>query len=326
MPTPLLPAPKVSVVVLTHNHEAYLAQALDSVLAQEVAFRYELIVGEDSSTDQTRRILEEYAQRYPAIIRPIYHSSQVGAGENLRVCFAACKGQYLAAVEGDDYWTDPHKLQMQVAWLDAHPDFVFCFHQHTVVHAGAPPVGSPPRGGLLAAGQKTVFEFVDSLTYLVPHISTVVLRQVLPTLPEWLFTVYPLDMPLLALYAEHGKVKMLPGCHSAYRVHAGGSWSAISRERRVQHYVSMYKKLYQHYVGTVHENLLATTYARMYLTIADEGVQAGNLAEARRFISHFWAIDTKNANRRQLWKSLFGVAFRVAKGHIMHFSRTRFIK
>ncbi|MFD1871423.1 glycosyltransferase family 2 protein [Hymenobacter bucti] len=313
--------PKVSVVVLTRNHEAYLAQALDSVLMQEVDFAYELIVGEDGSTDRTRSILEDYAQRYPAIIRPIYHSPQVGVGANLRACFAACRGQYLATLEGDDYWTAPHKLQTQVTWLDAHPDYVFCFHRHSVVQAGQPKPAVAPPGGPPVVEPKTVFEFADFLTQLVAHISTVVFRQVLPALPEWLFTVYPIDIPLLALYAEHGKVKLLPGCHSVYRVHAGGSWSAISRERRAQHYVTMHQKLRLHYAGTAYQNLLAIAHARICLIIADEGIQAGNLADARRFIGHFWANDTTYAIKRQLWKSVAGVSARLAKSTVTQLLR-----
>jgi len=318
----LPPAPKVSVVVLTRNHESYLSQALDSVLMQEVEFDYELIVGEDASTDQTRGILEEYAQRYPAVIRPIYHAPQVGAGANLRACLAACRGQYLAALEGDDYWTSPQKLQTQVAWLDAHPDFAFCFHDHRMVHDGPPQPVSTPLTRPPVAEPRTVFEFADFLTYLVPHISTVVLRQRLHTLPDWLFTVYPIDMPLLALYAEHGKAKQLPGCYSMYRVHKGGSWSVISRERRLYHYLSMYQKLRQHYIGTPHEKLLAQTYARTYLTIADQDVRVGNLAEARSLIAQFWASDVDYAIKRKLLKSVAGVTGRLARGKVKQFLRT----
>jgi glycosyltransferase involved in cell wall biosynthesis len=312
------PAPKLSVVVITCNHEAHLAQALDSVLMQEVTFAYELIVGEDGSSDQTRQILEDYAQRYPTIIRPIYHSSRVGVGGNVKACFAACRGQYLATLEGDDYWTDPHKLQIQVTWLDANPDFSFCFHHLGIrtERLGEPAILECPEP---SDNERTVFEFTDFLHYIAPHISTIVLRQVVPTLPEWLFTVYPIDVPLRVLYAEHGKAKLLPGVRSVYRVHEGGSWSTLTRTRRIQHYVLMYKELRKHYVGTVHESLVAKCYARMHLTVADESIREGNLAEARELVGQFWAPDISYATKGALFKSLTGVTLRLAKGHIKRF-------
>lgn len=307
--------PKLSVLVLTHNHEAFLAQALDSVLMQETTFAYEIIVGEDGSTDQTRAIVEDYHRRYPDLIRPVYQAGNAGVGANLRASFRACRGQYLALLEGDDYWTSPRKLQQQVDWLDAHPDYTMCYHDLVSLHAppGAAPVLAPVARH---TGERTEIHFTDFLQSSPTHVSTVVLRQVYAELPEWLFSVYPIDTPLMMLYAARGKVRRLPGAQSVYRIHAGGSWSAASRQRRLGQFLPMYARLRQHYQGTPQAHLLSWGYGKMFLNIADESIQLGDVGEARQYIGRFWAADTGIWVKVKLLKAVAGVSGRMVRQHV----------
>ena len=113
----------VSVFMMTYNHEKYIAQALDSVLMQQVDFKYEIVLGEDCSTDKTRNIVVEYSERYPGKFKLILHKSNVGAINNQNEVFSNCTGKYIAILEGDDYWTDPLKLQKQVDFLENNVDF-----------------------------------------------------------------------------------------------------------------------------------------------------------------------------------------------------------
>lgn len=113
----------VSVFMMTYNHENYIAQALDSILMQKINFGYEIIVGEDCSTDRTREIILSYAQRKPDLFKLILHNHNVGATANQNAVLKACMGKYIAICEGDDYWTDPYKLQKQVDFLEANPDY-----------------------------------------------------------------------------------------------------------------------------------------------------------------------------------------------------------
>lgn len=117
-----------SVIMLTYNHEDYIAQALDSILMQETDFAYEILVGDDSSTDRTLDIVEEYRKRNPGVIRVVRHERNVGASRNAYDTMKASKGKYLASCEGDDYWTDVRKLQIQVDFLEAHKEFIACTH------------------------------------------------------------------------------------------------------------------------------------------------------------------------------------------------------
>src|SRR5271167_3774085 len=102
---------KLSVMMITYNHEGFIAQAIESVLAQRVNFDYEIVVGEDCSTDRTRDILMDFHRQYPDRIVPLLRNQNIGAMRNAEATLAACRGQYLALIEGDDYWTCEDKLQ-----------------------------------------------------------------------------------------------------------------------------------------------------------------------------------------------------------------------
>src|SRR6202022_1084614 len=120
---------KLSVTMITYNHERFIAQAIESALAQRVEFDYEIVIGEDLSTDNTRAIVLDFARRYPDRILPILRDRNIGAMRNFAQTIAACRGQYLAFLEGDDYWTSPDKLQKQVDFLDAHYECAISCHR-----------------------------------------------------------------------------------------------------------------------------------------------------------------------------------------------------
>ena len=114
--------PLVSVKMITYNHGPYIGRAIECVLAQKTNFRFELVIGEDCSTDETRRIVASYAARFPDKIILITSEKNVGLHENIRRTDVACRGKYLAYCEGDDYWQRDDKLQMQVDYLERHPE------------------------------------------------------------------------------------------------------------------------------------------------------------------------------------------------------------
>lgn len=119
--------PLVSVCMTTYNHEAYLAQAIESILAQQTSFDVELVLGEDCSTDQTGTICRAYAAQHPDRVRLVTSESNVGWRANYRRTFDACRGRYVAYCDGDDWWTNPHKLQRQVDAMEADPGCGMCF-------------------------------------------------------------------------------------------------------------------------------------------------------------------------------------------------------
>jgi len=131
--TALCKSPLVSVFMVTYNHASHIAKAIEGVLGQETDFPFELVIGEDCSTDGTREIVFEHQKRHPDIIRVITSQENVGAKNNARRTQSACRGRYVAYCEGDDYWHHTRKLQIQVEYLEAHPE-VGLVHSDADVH------------------------------------------------------------------------------------------------------------------------------------------------------------------------------------------------
>lgn len=123
----------VSVVVITYNHEKYIRLALDSILMQNVDFAFEILIGDDCSTDQTAEIIGEYQQRFPHIIKAILRSENIGATKNLYDLFLKCAGDYIAILDGDDFWTDKLKLQTQINFLKNNDTYIGSTQRYSVV-------------------------------------------------------------------------------------------------------------------------------------------------------------------------------------------------
>lgn len=124
---------KVSVVMAAYNHSKYIEKALRSAVEQNVKFAYEVIVGDDASPDNTPEIIKKVYNDYPNIIKPVLRTKNLGAFRNTADLSRQCKGEYIAFLEGDDFWTDTNKLQKQVDFLDSHSDFAACCHKNCIV-------------------------------------------------------------------------------------------------------------------------------------------------------------------------------------------------
>ncbi|MCR5507651.1 MAG: glycosyltransferase [Lachnospiraceae bacterium] len=125
---------KLSVIFITYNHEKYVEEALRSVCEQETDFAYEVVVGEDCSTDSTREILRKVAAEYPDKVRLLFRDKNFGRPTlNVYNTTMECRGEYLAYLEGDDRWTDKHKLSKQVTFLEEHPEYIACMHDCVMI-------------------------------------------------------------------------------------------------------------------------------------------------------------------------------------------------
>ena len=220
----------VSVCVITYNHNQYIAHCLDSVLTQECNFPFEVVVRDDCSTDATKTIIQAYARRYPNLIRVLDGSENVGANRNLLKVFAHARGSYIALCEGDDYWTDRTKLQVQIDLMRQDSAITFCSHacrlhgrdglgQVAFVKGHGPSVSSSCADVLSVSGQ------------FAPTASYVFAKSVVPSLPEWFG-----DAPVGDFFLEMYAIVAGTGLHinkamSAYRVNSEQSWSAITNER-----------------------------------------------------------------------------------------------
>lgn len=217
--------PKVSVVTITYNHEAYIREALDSFVAQKTDFSVEFIVADDASTDATPAIIEEYASRFPGLFRPILRSKNVGIHANLTAALSAARGEYLALCEGDDYWIEPMKLAKQVTHLDQHPETAVCFHPVRVITTdGRKPSEFPPVGwrGNFSVDALIKRNFIQT--------NSVIYRR-LSNYSDIPVDVMPLDWYLHVRHAARGDIDMLPETMSVYRRHAESFWHDADANR-----------------------------------------------------------------------------------------------
>jgi len=137
----------VSIGLLTYNHAVYIKKALDGILMQKVNFKYEVVVGDDASTDGTAEILREYAKKYPELFRLILRKKNIGVTKNSYDLKQYARGKYFACLEGDDYWTDQNKLQIQVDFLERHSEYIACVHRCVFVDENGVPIESQPLNG-----------------------------------------------------------------------------------------------------------------------------------------------------------------------------------
>ena len=221
--------PLVSILCTTYNHEAFLRAALNGFLLQRTTFPFEVIVHDDASPDGTAAIIREYAALHPDIISPIFQTvnqRSLVPGKVMHTIHAAARGKYIAWCEGDDYWTDPLKLQKQIDHLESHPEDVLCFHAVQVEQPDGTII--PDRITHVPKANTTLEEIALKGNYI--HMPSVVFRNVLGELPAEL-GLSPLgDLFLWVLLAEHGNLHWLPDMMATYRM--GGRWS--TRDRHAQ--------------------------------------------------------------------------------------------
>jgi len=235
---------KVSVLMITYNHEKFVAQAIDSILMQKVDFDYEVVIGEDCSTDNTREIVIDYKRKFPDRIRLLLHQNNLGGRKNFAQALKTCRGEYIAMLEGDDYWTSPHKLQKQVDFLDSHPECAICFHSVRELYED----GSRTSWIFLPPGKKEIYTLEDLLERnLMATLSMMFRNGLFGELPTWFYGTRMGDWPLNILNAQYGKIGYIDEVMGVYRVHNGGVWSSNELIRKLQGEVEAYRFINSHF-------------------------------------------------------------------------------
>lgn len=199
--------PLVSIRVVTYNHARYLARCLEGILMQKTSFPFEVVVGEDCSTDGTREIAIDYARRHPETIRLLLSETNLGGVQNTLRVRAACRGAYHAFCEGDDYWIDPLKLQKQVDCLEAHPEYTLCFHDAFVVweeQACRPKYFCP-----IDLPASVTITDVISRPCFIPTASILIRSNVMHSVPRWEREVLFTDLNIRLWSAHHGPLAYL---------------------------------------------------------------------------------------------------------------------
>jgi glycosyltransferase involved in cell wall biosynthesis len=217
--------PDVSVLLVTYNHEKFIAQAIESVLAQQTRFGFELLISEDCSTDRTREIVQAYQRANPGRIRLFLSERNLCDGSVVTRAWMAAEGRYVAMLDGDDYWTSTDKLQRQRDFLETHPEYSACCHNGLIVWEDSrePPQVYHPEGKKTTLLEKDVWLGNDILACSMMH-----RRNSVSSFPEWYYGVEVGDWPINMMGAAQGPIKYLPEVMAVYRQHAGGYWSTRS--------------------------------------------------------------------------------------------------
>ncbi|ATC64742.1 hypothetical protein CMV30_12650 [Nibricoccus aquaticus] len=241
--------PLLSVCLITYQHARFVSKAIEGALAQKTDFPFEILVGEDESSDGTREVCQDYAHRYPEKIRVFLRSRKDAVlidgrprgSFNFRMTLREAHGEFIALCEGDDYWTDPKKLQSQVDYLRANTDCAGCFHDVRLVDQNGDTI------------QKSYFDspkdkfsqhdIIDSLLSRQPTCSMVFRRSAFAEpLPEW-YLRRPSDLYLDILLTFSGKLGFIRRNMGAYRKHVGGIWSGQREASQILELIVRFKLL-----------------------------------------------------------------------------------
>jgi glycosyltransferase involved in cell wall biosynthesis len=272
---------KLSVMLITYNHERFIARTIESVLAQRVNFEYEIVIGEDCSTDGTRAVIMDFYRRYPGRIFPLLRDQNIGGPRNMEATLAACRGQYLALIEGDDYWTCDDKLQRQVDFLDAHRDCAICCHRVEILdEIGIGRAGVFPSH---AAGSYTIEDLLRE--NFVFTCATVFRHDLFSPLPGCFLEMKVGDWPRAVLVARHGKIELLDEVMAIYRVHSGGVYSALSLPSQLLETTRMLTVLDKH-LEFQYTRTIRRTLAESYFELACHARQDGDRMETGKHLAN----------------------------------------
>ena len=205
----------LSVCIRTHNQERFIREALDSVLCQKTTFAFEVIVSDDASSDGTVAILQEYAGRYPSVVRLLLSETNLGGPNNLKRVIEASQAKYITCLDGDDFYTDAYKLQKQVDFLEAHPEYAACFHNTWMVDTLGNKQGLFNKPDFHAIHDAR--EFIRERWFVPIH--SAVLRREFVEFPDWYDKVMNDDYVVHLSVAKHGAYYYMPDVMVAYRRH-----------------------------------------------------------------------------------------------------------
>ena len=212
--------PLVSICCITYNHESYIEKALQSFLMQRTNFAFEILVHDDASTDNTTNIIRRFYEKYPQIIKPVFQNKNQyskGYRVNPALNFPRAQGKYLAICEGDDYWVDSYKLQLQIDEMEKNPKIGISFHPSYELIDGQ-------KGQLLSnySDKSKIFNISEVILGdggFCPTASTIYRKEAVQNLPEWFYKEAPVGDYFLQIFAsESGGALFINKPMSVYRM------------------------------------------------------------------------------------------------------------
>lgn len=273
----------VSICCLVYNHKKYIRQALDSFLMQETNFKFEILINDDCSTDGTTEIIKEYEEKYPDIIKPLYHSEnqysksyRQGNMMSITFNFPRVQGKYTAMCEGDDFWTDKHKLQKQFDFMQSNPDCAFCAHTVRCTNENGTPIKQIiPLESTVKTGTITSEEAVDDICRLPYMFQTSsyffrseYLKEMVENTPEFFEYSSSMDILFMLYFSSKGTVHYINEEMSCYRHNSSSSImcdltanNPKKNEKMIKRYTEHHKSLCAYNEYTEHRFEKSVTFA-----------------------------------------------------------------
>jgi glycosyltransferase involved in cell wall biosynthesis len=263
--------------MISYNHGRFITKAIESVLSQRTNFPIELVIGDDASSDDTGQRIEILRVKAPSVIRPIARSTNIGMHRNLEGVLEECHGEFIAFLEGDDYWTGEDKLQLQVEVLRANERAVGVFHPAVRVDALA-----KETLGIWPEKVSTVVETQELLEgNCLPTASVMIRRSTLVPLPDSYRKLKMRDWPMWVFASLHGPWLSLPQPMAVHRAHAGGSWTSLSQAARLDSTIEAYR-LFAADLPRPYADVARRQLARTHLDALVHALDHGSAAELQR--------------------------------------------
>ena len=265
--------PLISICCLTYNHESYIRETIEGFLMQKTKFPIEVLIHDDESTDKTADIIREYENKYPDIIKPIYqfdNKYSKGISVSVTYNFPRARGKYIAMCEGDDYWTDPSKLQKQVDFLEENPDFSMCFHNAMLLYEDDKSKNRPFTE--LEEREYSPIEIFSKWT--IPTASVVFRVSMYQKVshPDFMYG----DIVLFLNLATKGKLRAINEVMSVYRIHSAGITNSLRnntleyKEKYLKHLIAIKNSFNNKY-----ESFINTRLSLRYIELANLQLRSG---------------------------------------------------
>jgi len=269
---------KLSISLITYNHEAFIGQALDSILSQEVDFDYEIVIGEDFSTDNTQIIVQEYQKKNPQIIKLVARNGNVGSTINFSDTLLHCKGEYIANMDGDDLML-PGKLQKQVEFLDNNKDFVMVAHTQRAFESSTNKTIRVVRPKKL----KDHYTIEDIITKgsIFGNSSKMFRAVALPKVPVSPKINLIADLYLTLHVTAESKIGFIDEVLGEYRVHSGGMMRNLRGQEVFEDIQTTFDSIDDRF-GEKYQNLYNRRLAYGYLMLGMDNLRQNNLTSARK--------------------------------------------
>ncbi|HJU16655.1 MAG TPA: glycosyltransferase [Stellaceae bacterium] len=312
----LNPAPLVSVAMTTYNHERFVAQAIKSVLVQQARFPIELVIGDDASSDDTIRHIEALRTQAPEVVRTIIHPINIGANRNFESVLKECRGEFIALLEGDDYWTSANKIQVQADILLSNNNKIGTFHSVIFVDSLGKEIATIyPNPEKVAREIGTIELLADAI---IPTASVMIRRNALMSLPDRYRNVLVSDWAMWVYASLRDPWIFFPKAMAARRVHEGGVWSGLSgaaqRAKHIELFHHFAEDLPQPFATVARQRLAQMHLAALERALADNRSNDARreLREVVRLLPYRSVGDSKRfANA--LWRALSPRTHQIAK-------------